>query len=375
MMHDENMQRSRQDNNNAVNASKDYVEVIKSRKLEGLTIPLRENVQARDTSTFLEYVMLIHNALPELDIDDIDTSTTFLNHRFSAPIIIDSMTGGTPEASIINARLAEVAEELNLGMGLGSQRAGLISDALVESYAIARDRAPNAFLIANIGGVQLKQLTLDDIKKIIDMIRADALAIHLNPLQELIQPEGEPRFKGVYGKILELVKSISIPIIVKEVGAGISREVAVKLELAGVKAINIAGSGGTSWAGVEKLRADNVSNDLKSHLGELLWDWGIPTAVALLEARRSVKSSIIASGGLRNGLDIAKCIALGADMCALAYPFLKHANESKESALKYAKMLIEELRAVMFLTGSRSIKDLKTARYLLLSPLLDWFKV
>lgn len=374
-MHDENMQRSRQDNNNAVNASKDYVEVIKSRKLEGLTIPLRENVQARDTSTFLEYVMLIHNALPELDIDDIDTSTTFLNHRFSAPIIIDSMTGGTPEASIINARLAEVAEELNLGMGLGSQRAGLISDALVESYAIARDRAPNAFLIANIGGVQLKQLTLDDIKKIIDMIRADALAIHLNPLQELIQPEGEPRFKGVYGKILELVKSISIPIIVKEVGAGISREVAVKLELAGVKAINIAGSGGTSWAGVEKLRADNVSNDLKSHLGELLWDWGIPTAVALLEARRSVKSSIIASGGLRNGLDIAKCIALGADMCALAYPFLKHANESKESALKYAKMLIEELRAVMFLTGSRSIKDLKTARYLLLSPLLDWFKV
>jgi isopentenyl-diphosphate delta-isomerase len=129
MMHDENMQRSRQDNNNAVNASKDYVEVIKSRKLEGLTIPLRENVQARDTSTFLEYVMLIHNALPELDIDDIDTSTTFLNHRFSAPIIIDSMTGGTPEASIINARLAEVAEELNLGMGLGSQRAGLISDA------------------------------------------------------------------------------------------------------------------------------------------------------------------------------------------------------------------------------------------------------
>ncbi len=381
MHNEEDMQRSKQDNNNqdnnnnVINASKDYVEVIKSRKLEGLTIPLRENVQARDTSTFLEYVMLIHNALPELDIDDIDTSTTFLNHRFSAPIIIDSMTGGTPEASIINARLAEVAEELNLGMGLGSQRAGLISDSLVESYAIARDRAPNAFLIANIGGVQLKQLTLDDIKKIIDMIRADALAIHLNPLQELIQPEGEPRFKGIYGKILELVKSISIPIIVKEVGAGISREVAVKLELAGVKAINIAGSGGTSWAGVEKLRADNVSNDLKSHLGELLWDWGIPTAVALIEARRSVKSSIIASGGLRNGLDIAKCIALGADMCALAYPFLKHANESKESVLKYAKMLIEELRAVMFLTGSRSIKDLKTARYLLLSPLLDWFKV
>lgn len=352
---------------------KDYVEVIKNRKLEGLTIPLRENVQAKSTSTFLEYVMLIHNALPELDIDDVDTSTTFLNHRFNAPIIIDSMTGGTPEASIINARLAEVAEELNLGMGVGSQRAGLVSDALVESYAVARDKAPNAFLIANIGGVQLKQLILDDIKKVIDMIKADALAIHLNPLQELIQPEGEPRFKGIYSRIAEVVKNVSIPVIVKEVGAGISREVAVKLELAGVKAINIAGAGGTSWAGVEKLRADNASNELKSHLGEMLWDWGIPTAVALLDAKSKVRTSIIASGGLRNGLDVAKCITLAADMCALAYPFLKHADESKESALKYAKILIEELRAVMFLTGSRSIKDLKSARYLLLSPLLDWF--
>ncbi len=352
---------------------KDYVEVIKNRKLEGLTIPLRENVQARSTSTFLEYVMLIHNALPELDIDEVDTSTTFLNHRFNAPIIIDSMTGGTPEASIINARLAEVAEELNLGMGVGSQRAGLVSDALVESYAVARDKAPNAFLIANIGGVQLKQLTLDDIKKVIDMIKADALAIHLNPLQELIQPEGEPRFKGIYSRIAEVVKSVSIPVIVKEVGAGISRDVAVRLELAGVKAINIAGAGGTSWAGVEKLRADNASNELKSHLGEMLWDWGIPTAVALLDAKSKVRTGIIASGGLRNGLDVAKCIALAADMCALAYPFLKHADESKESALKYAKILIEELRAVMFLTGSRSIKELKSARYLLLSPLLDWF--
>ncbi|MEO9365475.1 MULTISPECIES: type 2 isopentenyl-diphosphate Delta-isomerase [Candidatus Nitrosocaldus] len=351
------------------------IEIIKNRKLEGLKIPLEKDVQAKNTSTYLEYVMLIHNALPELDIDEIDTSTTFLNHRFSAPIIIDSMTGGTDKATVINERLAMVAEELNLGMGVGSQRAGLLSDALRESYSIARKSAPNAFLIANIGGVQLKSITLDDVRRMIEMIDADAIAVHLNPLQELIQPEGEPKFKGIYSKIVELVKSIDVPVIVKEVGSGISRDVAVRLELAGVKAINIAGSGGTSWAGVEKLRADNTKAVMKSHLGELFWDWGIPTAMSLLEVRRSVRIGIIASGGLRSGLDIAKCIALGADICALAWPFLKCAAESKESVLDYARMLIEELRAAMFLTGSRDIKALRRVRYNLQGPLLEWFSV
>ncbi|MEM0441916.1 MAG: type 2 isopentenyl-diphosphate Delta-isomerase [Candidatus Nitrosocaldus sp.] len=350
------------------------IEIIKNRKLEGLRIPLEKDVQAKDTSTYLEYVTLIHNALPELDIDEIDTSTTFLNHKFSAPIIIDSMTGGTDEATVINERLAMVAEELNLGMGVGSQRAGLLSDTLKESYSIARKSAPNAFLIANIGGVQLKSITLDDVKRIIEMIDADAIAVHLNPLQELIQPEGEPKFKGIYSKIVELVKSIDVPVIVKEVGSGISRDVAVRLELAGVKAINIAGSGGTSWAGVEKLRADNSKAVMKSHLGELFWDWGIPTAMSLLEVRRAVRIGIIASGGLRNGLDIAKCIALGADICALAWPFLKCAAESKESVLEYAKMLIEELKASMFLTGARDIKALRRVRYNLQGPLLEWFR-
>ncbi|MCS7142102.1 MAG: type 2 isopentenyl-diphosphate Delta-isomerase [Candidatus Nitrosocaldus sp.] len=350
------------------------VEVIKSRKLEGLTIPLKQDVQARNISTYLEHVMLVHNALPELDIDEVDTSTTFLGHGFSAPIIIDSMTGGTDEATVINERLAQVAEELNLGMGVGSQRAGLLSDSLRESYSIARKSAPNAFLIANIGGVQLRSITLDDVRRIIEMIDADAIAVHLNPLQELIQPEGEPRFKGIYSKIVELVRSVDIPVIVKEVGSGISRDVAVRLEIAGVKAINVAGSGGTSWAGVEKLRADNSKAPMKSRLGELLWDWGIPTAMSLLEVRRSVRVSIVASGGLRNGMDVAKCIALGADMCALAWPFLRCAAESKEAVLDYARALIEELRAVMFLVGARDVRALKRARYHLQGPLLEWFR-
>ncbi|RMF29588.1 MAG: type 2 isopentenyl-diphosphate Delta-isomerase, partial [Candidatus Nitrosothermus koennekii] len=211
------------------------IEIIKQRKRDALNIPLQKEVQYKETTTLLEYVTLIHNALPELNLDEIDTSTTFLNHKFNAPIIIDSMTGGAEEAREINSRLAEVAEEYNIGMGLGSQRAGLLSKELEDTYSIAREKAPHAFLIANIGAAQLaKGLSIDDIKSIIDMIKANALAIHLNPLQELVQPEGEPMFKGVYDKISEVIRSVNIPVIVKEVGSGISKEVAVKLEIINV---------------------------------------------------------------------------------------------------------------------------------------------
>lgn len=351
------------------------IEVIRQRKLEGLTIPLSKQVEARSTSTYLEHVTLIHNALPELDLDEVDTSTTFLDHKFSAPLIIDSMTGGTPEAAKINERLAEVAETLGLGMGLGSQRAGLKSKALEETYSIARKHAPSAFLIANIGGAQLaKGLTIDDARQIIDMIKANALVVHLNPLQELVQPEGEPKFRGVYSKIIELAKSLSVPVIVKEVGAGISREVAVRLEVGGVKAINVAGSGGTSWAGVEKHRAESAGSELKSHLGEMFWDWGIPTAASLIEVRKAIGLPVIASGGLRNGLEVAKCLTLGADMCALALPFLKQAAISKEAALQFANLLLSELRSAMYLVGAKDIKALRGARHVLTGPLAEWFK-
>ncbi len=351
------------------------IDIIKQRKLDGLVIPLSKEVQAKATSTYLEYVTFIHNALPELDFDETNTSTTFLNHRFSAPLIIDSMTGGTPEAAKINERLAETAEALGLGMGLGSQRAGLKSKELAETYSIAREHAPNAFLIANIGGAQLaKGLSIDEAKQIIDMIHANALVVHLNPLQELVQPEGEPKFKGVYNKIAELVKSLSIPVIVKEVGAGISKEVASKLELAGVNAISIAGSGGTSWAGVEKHRAESAGSELKTHLGDMFWDWGIPTAASLIEVRRAVKLQLIASGGLRNGLEVAKCLAIGADMCAMALPFLKQAATSQEAVMQFANVLLNELKSTMYLVGAKDVKTLKTSRYILAGPLAEWFK-
>jgi isopentenyl-diphosphate Delta-isomerase len=342
------------------------IEVIKQRKKEGIDIPLQKNVQAKTTSTYLEYVRLVHNALPEVDYDDIDTSMTFLGKRFSAPIIIDSMTGGTDEATVINGRLGELAEKYGFGMGLGSQRAGLKSEELAATYSIARKNAPNAFLIANIGGAQLsKGLTVDEAKRIVKMIGANALVVHLNPLQELVQPEGEPRYKGVLGQISELAKTIDIPLIVKEVGAGISKEVAIKLEMANVSAINIAGAGGTSWAGVEKLRAESLKDDLKKHLGEMFWDWGIPTAASLIEVRRAVKLPLIASGGLRNGLEVAKCVALGASMAAMAYPFLQTAAQSRESLFAFADTILTELKSTMFLVGAKNIAALASSRYIL----------
>jgi isopentenyl-diphosphate delta-isomerase len=348
------------------------IDLIMSRKKDGIDIPLSNNVQSRFISNYLEYVKFIHNALPEIDFDEIQTATEFLGYKFGAPIIIDSMTGGTPEALKINARLGALAETFGFGMGLGSQRAGLKSESLAETYSIARKNAPSAFLIANIGGAQLAEgLDIKMIEKIISMIDANALVIHLNPLQELIQPEGEPKYRGVLEKISKITESISIPIIVKEVGAGISREVALILEKAKVHSINIAGSGGTSWAGIEKIRANKVKNDVKEHLGELFWDWGIPTALSLIEVRNSVEIPLIASGGIRNGLEIAKCISLGANMCAMAYPFLKAASESKESLFKFSELIINELKGTMFLTGSSNIFDLSKSRLILTGELAD----
>jgi isopentenyl-diphosphate delta-isomerase len=348
------------------------IDLIMRRKKDGIDIPLSYNVQSRFISNYLEYVKFVHNALPEIDFDEIQTTTEFLGYRFGAPIIIDSMTGGTPEALKINSRLGILAETFGFGMGLGSQRAGLKSGSLAETYSVARKNAPSAFLIANIGGAQLAEgLDIKMIEKIISMIDANALVIHLNPLQELIQPEGEPRYRGVLEKISKITESINIPIIVKEVGAGISREVAMILEKAKVHCINIAGSGGTSWAGVEKIRANKVKNSVKEHLGELFWDWGIPTALSLIEVRNSVELPLIASGGIRNGLEIAKCISLGANMCAMAFPFLKAASASKENLFKFSEQIINELKGTMFLTGSSNILDLSKSRLILTGELAD----
>jgi isopentenyl-diphosphate delta-isomerase len=334
---------------------------IEDRKLEGIHISLKEDVQAKNATTLLEDVILIHNALPELNFDDIDTSTTFLNHTFSAPLLIDSMTGGTKGAAKINSNLAAAAEELGIGMGVGSQRAGLNSKEMAETYAVARKKAPSAFLIANIGGAQLVEgLDVKKIKKLIEMIKANAIAIHLNPLQELIQPEGEPRFKGVLESISKISSDLDIPVVVKEVGSGISREVAVRLEVTGVSAINVAGLGGTSWAAVEYFRAKKRKMNRKAELGELFWDWGIPTAVSIIEVKRATDLPIIASGGVRTGL------------AGMAHPLLSVALKSVKEVANLLKKVVQELRSTMFITGVGTIKDLSKARYVITGRLSEW---
>ena len=353
--------------------SDEDITIISKRKLEGIKIPLENNVQARGKTTYLEHVDFIHNALPEVDYKDINTSITFLNHKFSAPILIDAMTGGTPEATKINANLGSAAEELQLGMVVGSQRAALVNKSMAETYTIARKKAPNAFIAANIGGAQLsKGLRIKDIEKLVEMIQADALVIHLNPLQELIQPEGEPRYKNVLGKIREIVTEIKIPIIVKEVGSGISKDVALKLEHAGISSINVAGLGGTSWAGIEQHRASMLGNKRKVELGKLFWNWGIPTAASIMDVKRTVQIPIIASGGIRNGLEVAKCISIGATLCGIAYPLLKAATISKEMVMDVITNTIEQLKSTMFLVGASNCSNIPHVRKVISNELLDW---
>lgn len=348
---------------------------IEDRKLEGIEITLKENVESKYATTLLEDVILIHNALPEINFSEIDITTKFLNHKFEAPLIIDAMTGGTKEATKINGNLATAAEELGIGMGLGSQRAGLTSKKMAETYAIARKKAPSAFLIANIGGAQLiEDMKLENIKEIIKMIKADAIAIHLNSLQEIIQPEGEPNYKGVLEKISLIASNIEIPVIVKEIGCGISREVASKLEIAGISSLNVAGLGGTNWATVEYFRAKKMNLDNKMELGTLFRDWGIPTAASILETKSVTNIPIIASGGIKTGLDMAKCISLGASLVGVAKPLLFPAVESSKAVVTSINKMLNELKTTMFVTGSKNIKNLGNARYIITGKLLEWQK-
>src|SRR3990172_10010474 len=295
-------------------------EETKKRKADHIKICLEHKAQAQKATTGFEDIHLIHKALPEIDRAKIDLSTTVFGHKFAAPIIVGAMTGGTKEATNINAAIAEGVEKLGLGMGVGSQRAAIEDKELAKTFAVARKKAPNAFLIANIGGVQLVHgYGVKEVKKAMEMIDADAVAIHLNALQEAVQPEGQTNFQGVLAKIGEIAGAIEVPVIVKETGAGISAEDAKALEKAGVKAIDVGGVGGTSFAAVEYYRSTKQKD---VYLGEAFWDWGIPTAVSLVENAQTVKLPLIASGGIRSGTDIAKTLALGATLASVSQPIL-----------------------------------------------------
>ncbi|MBE9014525.1 type 2 isopentenyl-diphosphate Delta-isomerase, partial [Pseudanabaenaceae cyanobacterium LEGE 13415] len=300
-----------------------------NRKADHLKVCLEDDVQCREVTTGLEKYHFTHCCLPELDRAEINIQTTFLNKPLSAPILISSMTGGTDLAKKINYRLAAIAQEYQLAMGVGSQRVAIENPNVSDSFEL-RAIAPDALLLANLGAVQLNYTYgIDQCLKAVDLLEADALILHLNPLQEAVQTRGDTNFRGLLDKIAVLCEKLPVPVIAKEVGNGISSSMAEKLITAGVSAIDVAGAGGTSWAKVESGRAQDPK---QRRLGLTFADWGIPTADCITQVR-AVSSTIplIASGGLRNGLDVTKTIALGADLAGLAMPFLQAANESEEA--------------------------------------------
>jgi isopentenyl-diphosphate Delta-isomerase len=327
-----------------------------SRKADHLRVCLEEDVQCRVTSGLDRY-RFTHTCLPELDYDEIDLKTQFLGKALGAPLLISSMTGGTDLARTINQRLAAVAQKYRLAMGVGSQRVAIENPLVADSFALRR-LAPDALLFANIGAVQLNYTYgLDQCLKAVDLLEADALILHLNAVQEAVQTRGDKNFKGLFEKIGQLCTQLSVPVIAKEVGNGISGVMAKRLIEVGVSAIDVAGAGGTSWAKVEAGRAKDPQ---QRRLGETFADWGIPTADCLVQVREvSPTIPLIASGGLRTGLDVAKTIGLGADLAGMALPFLNAANESEAALHELVGILQAELTTAMFCTGSANLMALR----------------
>src|SRR6266480_3799924 len=343
------------------------------RKAEHVNIILQENVSAE--YNYWNDVRLVHYALPEVDLDAIDLSVKFFGKKLRAPLIISSMTGGFGMGKEINANLAKAAAEVGVAMGVGSQRAALEKPELAATYAVVKDHGiPLVF--ANLGAPQLvpqegkRAYGIADAKRAIDMIDADALIIHLNFLQEVVQPEGDRRAKGCLAAIRTL--AAKFPVMAKETGAGISREAATRLKEAGVQAIDVGGLGGTSFSAVEHYRARKEASSLKERLGATFWNWGIPTPASIRLA--DVGLPLIATGGIRSGLDAAKGIALGATVAGMAKPMLEAAKVSADAVVAELRAVIEELKAAMFLTGSTSIPELQERKVIVSPPTLSWLE-
>lgn len=327
------------------------------RKSDHIRINLQEDVSFKNVSAGFERYRFVHCALPDFDLEDVDTSAVLLGKRLIAPLLISSMTGGTPEANAINWRLAEAAQAAGIGMGVGSQRAAIEDPSLVDTYRVRR-LAPDILLLANLGAIQLCYgYGPDECLRAVEMIEADALILHLNPLQEALQPEGNTRFSGLLSRIEEVCRVLEVPVVVKEVGWGISEQVARQLEGAGVAAIDVAGAGGSSWSQVEMHRS---TTDQQYQVAAAFASWGIPTVESLLMARRGAPElPVIASGGVRDGIQIAKAIALGATACGVAGAFLHAANDSTAAVADLIAVLVAQLRVAMFAAGAPDIHALQ----------------
>ena len=328
---------------------------IDQRKADHIKINLEQDVRSALT-TGLENYRFIHEALPELDLNRLDTTVSLFAKRLAAPILISSMTGGTAEAETINLRLAEAAQEMKVAMGVGSQRAAIEHPEQARTFQVRRV-APDILLFANLGAVQLNYgYTIDHCRRAVGMIQADALYLHLNPLQEAVQDAGDTNFEGLAKKIEEVCKQIEVPVIAKEVGWGISERTAKLLSDCGVSAIDVAGAGGTSWSQVEMHRAPD---EFTRQLAATFVGWGIPTAESILNVKKATPDmTIFASGGIKDGLDIAKCIALGAALGGMAGQFLKAAAVSTEKAVDMMKLTKRQIEVTMFAAGAREIREL-----------------
>jgi isopentenyl-diphosphate delta-isomerase len=334
-----------------------------TRKSDHIRINLEENVNFRQLTTGLENYHFLHQALPEIDFAEVNTSVSFLGKMLNAPLLISSMTGGTDEAGRINRTLAEAAEQLNIAMGVGSQRAAVEDDLLTDTFAVRR-YAPSALLLANLGAVQLNYgYSVEQCQRAVDMIEADALILHFNALQEAVQPEGDTNFAGLLAKVEQVCRLLPMPVIAKEVGWGFSEDTVRRLVEAGISAVDVAGAGGTSWSQVEMYRA---KTEVQRRVAATFVDWGIPSSEAILAAKKAAPDlPVIASGGLRSGLDIAKCVGLGAVMGGMAGPFLKAATQSLETVIDQITVTQTEIKIAMFCCGIKSVADLQNSPRLL----------
>ncbi|WP_414469294.1 type 2 isopentenyl-diphosphate Delta-isomerase [Methanobacterium sp. ACI-7] len=331
------------------------------RKLEHLLLCANCDVEYQEKSTGFEDIELIHRALPEVNKEEIDIGTELFGKKMDMPLIISAITGGHPAALKINKELAKAAGKMNIGMGVGSQRAAVENPDLIPTYSVVRENAPESVIIGNIGAPQIELA-----EAAANMIDADALAVHLNTLQEAIQPEGDIDATGYISSIEKAVDLIDMPIVAKETGAGISKKDAITLQKAGVAAIDIAGAGGTSWAAVETYRAND------RYMGDLYWDWGIPTAVSTVEVCESVNIPVISSGGIRTGLEAAKALALGAEAVGIALPLLKDAYIGHEAVIKSIEQFKDSLKVAMFLVGAKNIKELRKSNLLIRGNTKEW---
>lgn len=341
---------------------------IESRKTDHLELTARGDVGFRTQGTLLTDVRLVHDALPELHLDEIDLSCTVLGKRLRAPILIAGMTGGTEHAGKINRDLAKIAETRGYAMGFGSQRPMLVNALAGESYAV-RDVAPNVLLLGNVGAVQAAALQLSDISQLVNAVGADALCVHLNPAMEVVQPEGDKDFRGCLPQIARLAAELPFPIIAKETGCGISLSVAQRLAAAGVEHVDVSGAGGTSWVGVETLRAEGQGRAL----GELFWDWGVPTAASVLAVHRVGFRTVFATGGLKTGLDVARAVVLGATAGGLARPVIQAYYDGGPVAVeRYLEQVERELRTAMLLVGAANVAQLQKVPRIIGGALREW---